>query len=315
LPYHGRMRGSAVVVLLVSACGTYKVQRAALVPHQQPLLRSGQPGEGRGEIALGASAISLGDPEVAPGANAGLYIPSVEVNAAVRLRPTPNLDIGLMWDHGLRKGADAIQPGQPPLEHGDVMGAGLSVFYSAPTPNPALRIGVGTDLIFYSVPWIEYTACVSNCGLEPWLITDEEREMVPVLAVGVIPSYRLSSQLALFGGLTVRNHPTIKRTEYQNGTEVLFEDDAPEAGPANFIASAGLEAQLGGGFRLAAILYQPIQSEPARYPPSLGFTMTIPLGRPPAPAPAGTVPAPYPPAAPPYPPSAPPASPPPGNPY
>src|SRR5690606_36364727 len=91
---------------LATGCGTFSVRRAALVPHQQPTQRSGQPmGAYRAEVALGAaSVVELAEPREADGANAGVHIPQTQLNAGLRLRASSNFDVGFLWDYGLERG-------------------------------------------------------------------------------------------------------------------------------------------------------------------------------------------------------------------
>ena len=79
----------AVPLLLCSAaCTTYTVRKSALAPHIAPPMRNGQNLMGAAaEASVGASALARGkDPVEGPDANAGLYIPRVEVTAALRKR-------------------------------------------------------------------------------------------------------------------------------------------------------------------------------------------------------------------------------------
>jgi hypothetical protein len=285
----------SVAVLLCAASGTQKVQRAALVPHQQPIQHSGQPiGDNRGEFALGTSTLSvLTDPEIAPDTNAGLYIPRYHVSGAARLRISRELDMGLLYDQGLNKGKIPIQEGQPPVEHGDVYGGGLTMHYAWVTANPDFSIGLGFDLIFYSVPYVEYKSCLTEVCVDPdalWENEVEKRDNVAVLALGVTPSWRLSPTLAAFGGMTVRNHPTVPRTTIEM-PDLGDDDDVIQRGPANFVANAGIEMTFGNGLRGMVHIFQPVYGDPVRYGPTFGAQFVIPLGRD---KPAGVAPGPMP---------------------
>src|SRR5687768_10645970 len=103
-------RAPALAALaLATGCSTYTVRKSALAPHIAPPLRSGQGmGDAAAEASVGASTlVSAGAPEEGENANAGLYIPRVEANAALRGQVRDNLDIGVLWDHGFRRGAYA----------------------------------------------------------------------------------------------------------------------------------------------------------------------------------------------------------------
>jgi hypothetical protein len=267
-----------LAVLLCAGSGTQKVQRAALVPHQQPNQRSGQPiGDNHQELAFGTSTLSvITDPKEAPDANAGLFIPRYHISGAARFRASRRLDVGLLWDYGLDKGSKAIQDGQPPVDNGDVFGGGLSMHYSAAAGDD-VNIGIGIDMLLYSIPYVEYRTCIDPPCIPEFDSVTRERDTIPVVAVGLTPSWKLSPQIAAFGGVTARNHPTIPRTEIEGPQ--LFEDDPVEAGPLNFIANAGVEYTLANGMRAMVHVFQPIFADPVRYGPTFGAQFTIPLGR------------------------------------
>jgi hypothetical protein len=308
------MNASRLVILLwfcSAACTTYTVRKSALAPHIAPPMRNGQNLLGAAaEASVGASALArTRDPVEGPDANAGLYIPRVEVTAALRKRISEDLDLGLLYDHGFRRGAIATSEDQPEPRNGSVYGGGISGFYSVPTGNPGLRVGIGADLLMYSVPYVEYRTCVDVCGGVPYSRVDHDRDSIGVYSLAVIPSYH-TGRITLFGGGTVRNHPTIDKGSVEGPIDPLFEtDDEVESGPPNFILHAGLDVELGQGIRAMAIVYQPIDREPVDYGPTLGIGLTLPLGRhkekppaPPQPQPYGYPPyGPYPPPPQPYP--------------
>ena len=265
-------------VLLCAGSGTQKVQRAGLVPHQQPNQRSGQPiGDNHQELAFGTSTLSvITDPEEAPDANAGLYIPRVHVNGAARFRAARNLDFGVLWDHGLDRGSKAIQSGQPEVDNGDVFGGGLTMHYSAAAGDD-VNIGIGIDMMLYSIPYVEYTSCIDPPCFPEFDSVERDRDTTPVVAVGLTPSWKLSPEIAAFGGITARNHPTIPRVSIE--TPGLGDDDPVEAGPLNFIANAGVEYTLANGMRAMVHVFQPLFADPVRYGPTFGAQFAIPLGR------------------------------------
>lgn len=300
-----------------AACSTYTVRKSALAPHMAPPMRNGQNLMGAAaEASVGASALARTDaPKEGPDANAGLYIPRVEVTAALRKQISSDLDLGLLYDHGFRRGAYATSEDQPEPNNGSVYGGGVTGFYSVPTGTPGLRVGIGLDLLIYSVPYVEYRTCVDLCGSEPYSRVDHDRDSIGVYSLAVIPSYS-TGRVTVFGGGTVRNHPTIDKGSIEGPLEI-DSDDEVKSGPPNFVLSGGIDIELGQGIRAMAIVYQPIDRDPVDYAPTLGVGLTLPLGRyhRPKPPPAPPQPYAYPPYGPPqpypYPPPPQPAPPPP----
>ncbi|MBL4632272.1 MAG: hypothetical protein JKY56_00270 [Kofleriaceae bacterium] len=265
-----------VVVTSISglaACSTYSVRRSALVPHVAPITRSGQAMERGAESSLGVSTlVQAGAPTEVANANAGLFIPRTQVNAAFRARYNERTDVGFTWEQGLGKGATKLSPDQPDIDAGDVYGGGIAIFHSARTRNPDFSIGIAADIMLFSIPFIEYRTCVENC-IEGTDIT-RGRNSIAVASLGIIPSYKLS-RWTLFGGLTARNHPTIDKGSVDNG--ILVSDDEVSAGDFNIIANAGAELDLGDGFRAMVHIYQPMTANPVRYKPTIGIGVTLPL--------------------------------------
>lgn len=283
------MKASALTVAAgaligLSACGTYSVRKSALAPHLAPPMRSGH-GTGQGtEVSFGSTTVAAAvAPEEGPGANAGLHIPRAELGGALRGALSPNFDFGFLWDYGARRGATKTAEDEPSPQNGSVWGGGISMFYSAPTPHPAFRLGLGLDLLRYSVPYVEYRTCVEDC-VEPYTDVDHDREGVNVYSLSVIPSWRVGG-LTLFGGGTLRNHPMVDKGEIEIGT---YPDDEVNAGPPNLIATVGAEIELFGSVRALGMVYQPLTQDPVRYGPTFGAAITIPLGSP-MPAPPARV--------------------------
>lgn len=257
----------------LGACSTYSVRRSALVPHMTPNTRSGQPMQRNAEGGLGLTTLAqAGAPSEAANANAGLFIPRNQVNASVRRRVNERLDVGFTWDQGLSKGATKIAADQPDLKDGDVYGGGVSMYYSAPTSNPKFSIGLSTDLMAYSIPYVEYRTCVENCfeGTD----ISHGRSTQPVASLGITPSYK-NDKWTFFGGLTAKNHPTIQKGSVDNG--LLLSDDEVSEGNFNVVANAGAEVELGDGFRAMVHVYQTLSADPVDYKPTLGIGLTLPL--------------------------------------
>lgn len=274
------MNPSRLAVLLLfcsAACTTYTVRKSALAPHMQPPMRSGQNLMGASaEAAVGASALARAvEPKEGKDANAGLYIPRVEVVAALRKRVSEDMDLGLLYDHGFRRGAYATSEDQPEPNNGSVYGGGVTGFYSVAMGAPGFRVGIGLDLLMYSVPYVKYTTEVDGSFTR----VEHDRDSIGVYSLAVIPSWR-SGRVTLFGGGTVRNHPTIDKGDIEGPIDPILDDDEEvESGPPNFVVQAGVDFELGQGIRAMAIVYQPIDQSPVEYGPTLGIGITLPLGR------------------------------------
>jgi hypothetical protein len=283
-----------VLLLLIAGCNVNRVNRAALVPHMTPTLRSGAPMETPAELSAGASSLAhtkLGSSDD----SAAVEVPGTQIEGAMRLR-LGRASLGLIYAEGLDSGARPIKDDQPPVEAGNTRGYGFTVSGAIPTGDPRWHVGVNVELMTWSVPYVEYETCIQNCGIETWMYREEGRASVSQAAIGILPTYSAGTW-NVWGGVSVRNHPTIEQKGIEVGID--FEDEVEE-GEFNTMPSAGADVELGGGFRAGLTVYQVVQGKPASYGPGIAAMITIPLGqrdaaRSPAPPPPGPPMAPYPP--------------------
>lgn len=300
------MRLALLCLLLASACVDRTFNRAALVPHATPRMTSGQPLEGRGQLSLGASSVAhLGDPELGDDPNAGVEIPGTQLFGALKGRIGKHASFGFLYENGLDRGAKKVNKSQPDVDGGSVHGYGFTLDLAIPIDDK-WTFGIGADAMLWDVPYTSYEVLGGAVT-----IRDEGSDTVESLAASITPSYKVDTDLALFGGLTIRNHPTIQ----QKGMDQVIDDldlDV-DSGPANFLVSAGVEgALLDGNVRLMAVAYYDLSRNPAKYGPGMGVMLSLPLGRRSAPQqqppPPGMIytpmypTQPYPPPAAPYPP-------------
>lgn len=267
------LRRLPLVLILAGGC-TYQVNRAATVPHMSPIMRSGAPLESVGEVSLGASSLAHLTSPTASDATAAVEVPGTQLEGSGRIRLGRHLAVGLVLAEGLAATARPAKSTQVPVDHGDPRGYGFSMAASIPTSDPHWHVGLGLEALAWSVPYVEYKVCI-DCGSLGFQIVEKGRNSVGQVALAVTPTYR-SGKVDVYGGLTVRNHPTIEQKGIENGLDL---SDDVEAGPLNVVASVGVDVDLGGGVRAGAVLYTPINGTPVRYGPSLGAMLTIPLGR------------------------------------
>lgn len=267
------------LALTATGCGQFMANRAALAPRATPQLHSGQPLDGTAELSFGASSVAHvtdvgeGDPE------AGVEIPGTQIHGDARLRLSEVFALGLVYENGLDETAKRPKEEQPPVDEGNVEGYGITADISIATMDPKLRVGLGFDMMIWSVPYVEYLTCAPSDPCFPdVLIEDRGTDRTETFGVSLTPSYRIGA-ITYFGGLTARQHPTIQ----QKGTETdpLLEGEGDvESGPFNLIISAGLEAAfMAGALEASFVLYQDVTQDPVKYGPGLGVLVNVPLGR------------------------------------
>lgn len=280
------MRSAALALAALAGC-TVAANRVALVPHATPLTTTGQPMQSAGALTLGATNAfdvarpELGNPEV------GLEIPETQAHSELALRLTHNLSMALSYERGFHNGATPLKWTQPPVDGGDVNGAGLGFAYSIETSTPGLRVGLATQVTMWTVPYTEYRACIADCTIDGYPITYQDvvrgSDSVGTFAVALVPSYHTGA-FTWFGGLTGVNHPTL----IEKGVESSLDAGGHvQGGPFNLIAHAGVAIDVGGGVTASAYLSQDLIRDPVAYRPGVGVLISLPLGRDPPPDPDG----------------------------
>ncbi|MEO8700366.1 MAG: hypothetical protein ABI867_09995 [Kofleriaceae bacterium] len=267
-----------VLGVLASACGTYNFNRSALVPRATPRLDSGQSMRGRGQLDVGASSLAhFGDPGVGD-PNAGIEIPGTQIHGGLRGRVSDTFSVGLFYETGLDKGAKQLKDTQPPVEGGNVQGYGANVDVSIPTGDPKFRVGLGAEVVLWSVPYVEFLTCAAGEECFPFQIQDRGRDQVGTFAASITPSYRIDESVTLFGGVTARQHPTLPQKGQE--TDPLFSEPEVESGPMNFIVSAGAEVAFAdGGILASAVAYYDVSQTPAKYGPGVALMISLPFGK------------------------------------
>lgn len=260
------------IVIAATGCEVRNVNRAATVPHMTPTLRNGAPLDAPGELVLGASSVadaSIG----ATDRTAGVEVPGTQLEGALRGRLGRYVTVGLIVAHGLDGTTQAIKANQPAVDGGGPTGRGATITAIVPTSDPHWTVGFDLESLVWSVPWIEYSACVENCG-GATASRSSGTSNVGQMALGVVPTYH-TDRFSVWGGLTVRNHPTIQQKDVEVGVDSSGD---VEGGAPNLVVSAGADVDLGGGVRGGLTLYQVAYGTPVRYAPNLAATLTIPLG-------------------------------------
>jgi hypothetical protein len=270
------MRPFLAILPALAGCVTYAQHRAAFVPHATPIPHDGQPLEGQGEAALGAVNIADLRRPTAGADNVGDAVPNTTLRGELDMRVTHDFAIGVVHERGLEATARPVTTSQPPVNGGDVGGTGVNFQYSLKLGASGWRLGLATEILFWAVPWVQYTTCISdNCPVQGWTTTSDGTDVVPTLATSVTPSYR-SGRFTLFGGVTLRNHPTIPE---KIETVDPNSDADVQAGPYNVTLHGGASVELGAGIRALLFVHQTVTIDPIRYWPGVGLMLSIPLGR------------------------------------
>jgi hypothetical protein len=179
-----------VAAALAAGCVVEKhsVRRAGLVPHQTPSVRTGQPMEARGELAAAVTTVAAPWAPAEGDRNAGVYLPRVQGQAALRVRPTTNLDLALVHERASASGARAVSDDQPAIGATDASGWGAALHYSIPHDSPRFRLGVELGALIYRIPYVEYRTCAADCVEEGRSTVERGEGIASVWTAALIPS-------------------------------------------------------------------------------------------------------------------------------
>jgi hypothetical protein len=268
----------------LTACGPQALilRQSAVVPHVPPPSWGGQTVPERFGLGLRSSTLVLPpDLFAQPGRQSGVYVAQSEAELELRLRLWNRLELAALgdvaFDQTARPTTDGVAP-RPNL--GPAAGFGFGsrfTFLEGP-----FQIGMGLDLLLYSLP----VHSESDSGA--W--TGEERQLVGVYAFSLLPSYRPSSLLTMFAGVTLRNHPDILKSTAQ---ELYWwqQPTGASPGPMNVVVSAGVSYRPVSLVLIHAQLYQNIGDQPVAYrAPGVDVGVTLLLADAPSPPAAGPPP-------------------------
>jgi hypothetical protein len=145
-------------------------------------------------------------------------------------------------------------------------------------------------MLFWRVPWVEFSQCIDSCTTPTVTMRTGDTGVIQV-AAGIVPSYQLGDW-TFFGGITGRTHPTIQEKVINNG-----EWPDVEEGPLNAIVHGGVAYEAGEMLQFVVEAHQTLTHDPVTYAPGIGFSVVLGLGKrypkvePPPPPPVIYVPA------------------------
>jgi hypothetical protein len=218
--------------------------------------------------------ISHRQPRLARDQNAGIAIPRWEGQGQLRFPVGRSMTLGFHVDYGFDEGSVALSDDQPDPQ-GDTFGTAASMMYTIPF-SPEFDLGIAGQLWIYSIPYVEYDTCV-NCPGGPFTDVQHDRNLIPVINVGILPTYKVGDAFSLFAGFSMRNHPTIQKSEVQLGSSIS--DEEVEAGPFNAIGSVGADMLLTQRVKLTAFIHRPISAVPVIYGVTAGVMLSITAGK------------------------------------
>jgi hypothetical protein len=248
------MRHVLLLVPCLAGCLTQTVTNStARVPHATVPLSSGHPLDAPVEGSVGLSNVSdLVAPTVGNTSQA-VEVPAVQGRGELRFQVGRG-EIDLITEHGLAH-YQVPDRTQLPVDHGAPRGYGMGLRRAIRNDNPNFTLGLGFEMMFWAIP----------------TTNSDSSDIVPTLGAGVTPSYRVG-RWTLFGGVFVRNHPTIQRLTTQDAFS-----GRPHADPGvlNLLIHLGAEVALTDTVSALVLINQDVVTDPVQYGPNLGIALAF----------------------------------------
>lgn len=264
----------AVAVVALTGCLVphYVVQRSARVPHPAAPLRTGEELHGPVEVSLGEDVAAEPTTPKLHDESTAIESPNRQARGELRVRLGQRAELAAVYVRSLEGSFRPLQSGLAPGIEGTPSGGGLAFRYSIPLSNPHWTVGLGFDLMTWSVPYIEYRTCVSECEGVPKMEVNRDTTTVGSLGVGVTPTWR-SGNWRVFGGVYAARHPTIIRKGSEIGSDTGTDVDG---GPYNAVLHAGVELRM-DNFAFLVAVDQDVSADPVAYGPTIGFAVSAAL--------------------------------------
>lgn len=229
--------------------------------------------QGPVEASVGASnLVDARAPRLGDDPTVASEIPSMQLRGELRFRLARYGQLALIHDHAISSTYRALDPTQAPVGHGTAQSFGVAIRGAIPDEEvPGLSIGLGLELLEWSLPYVEYRSCVASCDGQPVQQMNTGTDTLAEPAFQIVPSYRRGA-LTLFAGIYATPHARVER----KGTEIGamdYDSDIARSG-FNFIAHAGAEVAFGYVSVLAQV-QQDLTADPVSYGPSLGVALAV----------------------------------------
>nr|MDQ3370344.1 hypothetical protein [Myxococcota bacterium] len=200
---------------------------------------------------------------------AGIEVVRRQVRGELRFKLARHGELALIHERGIGAPAHRLDETQAPIGDGQPHGTGVAVRYALLHDKRKLALGLDLEVLRWSLPYVEHRTCVENCDDVPALTIERGTAAEPTLGIGLTPSYR-HRRWIVFGGLFVRNHPTVVR----KGSEIGLNHEDLESGPLNYLLHAGVSYRVVDGISLLVLAHQNLTMDPVRYGPSLGLALS-----------------------------------------
>jgi hypothetical protein len=207
-------------------------------------------------LTMGNSTVVWKDPpRTALDSDSGLYVTGTQADTILHGRISRHVAVWLPFSYGFQQ---ASFPAMPCL---------------LPRPNEGVvTTGLGMAVSGHLSP---RSVCLDNCEYQDPVTKKKDRDVVGVVRATLLAGVDLDGW-RIYGGVSVRNHPSNMRITYETSFIQNIEADI-EFGPWYGMVGVGIQVDLGDYVSLGAQLYQPfpLYQHDLIYGPVLGVALDI----------------------------------------
>jgi hypothetical protein len=204
----------------------------------------------------------------------------MDANLHIRLGDSTEGATAAIWlpaSLGFSSGAFAAAPCLVKKPNESVFTFGLGIGLTIPLSR-SWYMGFSMEGLLSSVPthMVAYCLDCEETGNPTRTVDREESTNVGIMRIGLIAGWEFESG-RLFGGMTIRNHPTNVSLDLERVYSTSEIDADVENGPMYGMAGLGVEFELVDSVSILVQAYQPfpLGQQDLIYGPILGVTMDI----------------------------------------
>ena len=251
----------------------YRVHRAALVAPPAPPMWSGKL-QAFG-LTMGNSTVVWKDPpRTHPDSDSGLYVTGTQADTVLHGRISRHVAVWLPFSYGFQQASFAAMPCLLNRPNEGVVTTGLGMALSGHLSTRWYLSGALEGQLSF-VPSRILAICLDNCEYQDPVMHKKDRDAVGVVRASLLAGVDLDGW-RIYGGVSVRNHPSNMRITYESSFPSEIEADM-EFGPWYGMVGVGVQVDLGDYVSLMAQIYQPFPfyQHDLIYGPVLGVALDV----------------------------------------
>lgn len=264
------------------------VRQSGIIMHPRAPTRSGQPiTEGSARIYHSSSALTwMGSSPTGEDNTTANRVSGYVGGGGLRVKTGDTSDMGLLFEMGSSGWTHAGADRMPPGPSGDQAPWALGVDFSyASRKSGRMWLAVSVEALWLWMPNAEHGAstCTAADGFAGCGQGSVDWNAGLGLALAILPSWKITGEFTLFGGLDLRMMPRFNDVIFVETEGLSTTEHNPLDYDPNVAFGVGAELRLARACHLVVSLYQPVTRHPLALGPMVGFVFSVDVGEPPGP--------------------------------